>query len=352
MNPTSTQKRDALYRQLPRIVRKRDGELGGPLQSLLHVIGEQAGHVEQSIDQLYNDLFVETSQAWTVPYIGQLMDVAPSVSHPADGEPETRVAARHAIVAPRRQVADAARHYRRKGSLSVLEDLAASTAGWPARAVEFQNLVLATMKPGDESAPPPTTLDLRKKEQVDYLDTPFDQAGHTIDLRDFDAGRRAGRMHHRNVGLFVWLIPSRSMTGVAATCHGTWPWTVTDDQGNQKQDSFTIYSFDPTGAASQLFVSPVPERVETDIASPGHVPTPLTISMLTDPGNPDCASCEYYGIDRSLEIWEYKNEKDPDKQAKLDSYSFIERKRVRPYDLSAFRCFPCKDIQEGGSGEH
>ena len=48
---------------------------GGPLQALLAVVAEQLARVDDNIDQLYDDLFIETCATWVVPYIGDLIGV-------------------------------------------------------------------------------------------------------------------------------------------------------------------------------------------------------------------------------------------------------------------------------------
>src|SRR5882724_9048244 len=40
----------------------------GPLKALLSVIAEQAAVLEDNLDQLYDDLFIETCAEWVVPY--------------------------------------------------------------------------------------------------------------------------------------------------------------------------------------------------------------------------------------------------------------------------------------------
>jgi hypothetical protein len=62
-----------LYELLPAIYRARDAEQGGPLRELLAVIAEQAGVLEENLDQLYDDQFIETCGDWVVPYIGDLI---------------------------------------------------------------------------------------------------------------------------------------------------------------------------------------------------------------------------------------------------------------------------------------
>src|SRR5262245_1050285 len=114
-----------LYELLPAIYRIRDSEQGEPLRALLEVIAGEIGVLEENLDQLYDDQFIETCADWVVPYIGDLIGaralhgVTPQVS------------------SPRAEVANTIRLRRRKGTAAVLEELAHDVTGWPARVVEF-----------------------------------------------------------------------------------------------------------------------------------------------------------------------------------------------------------------------
>ena len=153
---------DALYRLLPAIHRIRDGEIAagmpgllntveqtelatlealagptadqqvrlvalyekqsrGPLKSLLSAIADEFAVMEENLDQLYDDLFVETCADWTIPYIGDLIGY-----EPLHGVGEARGLARA-------EVAHTIALRRRKGTAAVLEQLARDVTGWNAR---------------------------------------------------------------------------------------------------------------------------------------------------------------------------------------------------------------------------
>jgi hypothetical protein len=125
---------DRLYKLLPTVYRQRDAEQGFPLQALLRVIDEQVVVVETDIAQLYENWFIETCQDWVVPYIADLIGY--QVLHDAgepDGATTSEEQLRNKILEPRRDVANTIRDRRRKGTLSLLEQLANDVAGWPAR---------------------------------------------------------------------------------------------------------------------------------------------------------------------------------------------------------------------------
>jgi hypothetical protein len=161
-----------LYELLPRVFRLRD-ELGdGQLRQLLQVIGGQLGVLEESLDQFYDDLFIETAADWVVPYIGDLVGYRPLRSGPPH------------VASPRAEVANTIAYRRRKGTAAMLEQLAFDVTGWRSRAVEFFERLSVTQymnhpRPG-KGGPP----DLRHPVPRGA----FDERAHTADVR-----RRTGR---------------------------------------------------------------------------------------------------------------------------------------------------------------
>ena len=127
---------DELYNLLPAIYRQRDAEQGYPLRALIQIIGEQVHLVEADIEQLYDNWFIETCEDWVVPYIGEL--VGYQLDHQADDGANLSPAGpvEDNLLVPRREVANAIRNRRRKGTLSLLKDLARDAAGWPALVLE------------------------------------------------------------------------------------------------------------------------------------------------------------------------------------------------------------------------
>ena len=64
---------DRLYELLPVYYRQKDVEHGFPLRDLLRAIAEQVQLVEDDIEQLYENWFVETAENWILPYLGDLV---------------------------------------------------------------------------------------------------------------------------------------------------------------------------------------------------------------------------------------------------------------------------------------
>ena len=66
-----------LFELLPTVYRLRDGEGVGDtknaLRALIDVVASQVAVLEEDIDQLYDDQFIETCAPWVAPYIGDLI---------------------------------------------------------------------------------------------------------------------------------------------------------------------------------------------------------------------------------------------------------------------------------------
>lgn len=205
----NTQKRaDRLYHLLPAVYRIRDVDKGWQLQALLRVIAEQVNAVEDDINQLYENWFIETCQDWVVPYIGDL--VGYQQVHDA-GEPgddtiaESRT--RNTILIPRRDVGNTIYYRRRRGTLAVLEQLASGVAGWPyVHAVEFYKYLGMTQNTNFPRSERGRLIDLRDNRALFAMGSPLAHEAHTVDVRraiSQGAGEQ-GRYNIPNVGLFIW----------------------------------------------------------------------------------------------------------------------------------------------------
>ncbi|HXM54659.1 MAG TPA: hypothetical protein VOB72_04655, partial [Candidatus Dormibacteraeota bacterium] len=184
---------DDLIQLLPELYRVRDAETGGALAGLLAVVAEQLSLVEDDVDQLYDDWFIETCREWLAPYIGDLLRVRPP-------EPVTAGTA-----SSRAFVANTIRYRRAKGTVAVLERLARDVTGWSARVVEYFQLVGTTqyvkhVRPGNLRTP-----SLRDGAALDRLGGPFDAAARTLEVR---RPARGGRWNVPNVGVHLWRLQS------------------------------------------------------------------------------------------------------------------------------------------------
>jgi hypothetical protein len=257
---------ERMYELLPAIYRTRDADRGEPLKTLLSVIADQVGVLEEDLAQLYDDEFIETCAPWVVPYIGDLIgyrslhNVVPKIG------------------SQRAEVAHTIGFRRRKGTAAILEQLARDVTSWNARAVEFFQLLGWTqwtpnhIRPRNFYAP-----DLRDWETLENINGPFDTVAHTVDVRHVATGE--GKYNIQNIGIFLWRL-------------GAYPLT--------KSPAFQLdarrFLFHPLGFGTQLFTNPVTEDEITHLAEPINVPAPISRRVL------HTYLPQYYGDGASVSI--------------------------------------------------
>ena len=245
----------SLFNLLPAIHRIRDAELAkaaglprGPLEELIGVLAEQIGVAEESLEQLHDDLFIETCADWVVPYIGDLIGYRSL--HDVGDATSARAEVAHTIALRRR-----------KGTALVLEQLARDVTGWDARAVEYFQRLCTTQymnhpRPHNLQSP-----DLRGSGALEWIGTAFETANRTVDMRRIESGR--GRHNIPNVGLHLWRIrayPHRESPAL--------------------RDGERRYRASPLGHDLPLYNNPVAEDDITHLAEPDNVPWPLSRRRL------------------------------------------------------------------------
>lgn len=279
---------DRLYELLPSVYRQRDAELGQPLRALLRVVAEQVNVVEDDIAQLYENWFIETCQDWVVPYIADLIGYQQVHEAGEPGSAATAVGAlRNRILIPRREVSHTIRYRRRKGTLAALEMLARDVAGWPARAVEFYQLLGVAQNLNFLHLDRGRALDLREGDALDLLNGPFERTAHTVDVRSLNSHRTVGRYDIPNVGLFVWRLQAYSVTKAPAYRL----------ERRRKYSDTNRYTFSLLSNDTQLYTLPVSEPEPTHIADEMNVPAPIRRRAFDD------RTADYYGAGKSLMIW-------------------------------------------------
>lgn len=250
----STVSPDRLYERLPAIVRRRDGEQGMPLRALLRVASEQGEVLRQSLDRHLDDLFVETCDDWVVPYLGDLLDVAPLLG----GAAQARV-----------DVARTISYRRRKGTLPMLEELARDVTGWAAHAVEMFEL-LGWNQHLEHLRPQAGWFDVRSPERADRVDGPFDVASRT-----FDAAPPTDGLHAiSTIAFFLWRLRAHPVQGVVLRTAGGAPVHVrppaTPAAGGPNR-----FHISTLGAPVRLFQRLVPEGDPAGLTQERHVPAPI-----------------------------------------------------------------------------
>jgi hypothetical protein len=281
---------DQLAGLLPEFIRARDAAAGSPLRALLAVITEQADIVASDLDQLYADWFVETCQDWVLAYLGDLVGHRVPPGAAGLGAARTPSAlARVAALNPRRDVANAVRNRRRKGTLAVLEELAADVAGWPARAVEHAPLLALTQPVRLYGTDPEVNrmrrrrgrlIDVRDGALLDLREGPFDRLAHTAEMPRPASALRGGRYDIPDVMLFAWRLR---------------PYPVTMTPAHRAERSRNHYTFSVLGNDTDLVVAPQ--------ADPGHpageadVPGFIRRRAFAD------RTGDFFGPGRSLMVW-------------------------------------------------
>ncbi|GEM_PF-576203 len=214
---TTNKKRVELYRRLPEIYRIKDESLpeqylhdGQPvaafqLREFLAPVEEMFSSIHENIESLYHDLFIETCDAWVIPYIGDLL----GTTHLSGDEWTLRA-----------DVADTIALRRRKGTLGAIELLAFIHTRWGVHCVELlENMVwnqhLNHQRPDEGGAPPyslPTvlrgtpirggTVTLRDPSALAQLNTPFDKFAHVADTSPHEIGQV--RHNLPNLAIYLW----------------------------------------------------------------------------------------------------------------------------------------------------
>lgn len=246
---------DRLYKLLPAIYRVRDAARGEPLRALLAVMESEFTALEDDIEGMYRDWFIETCAEWVVPYIGDLLAVRGV--HAVDATDALSL---------RAYVANTLAYRRRKGTPAVLEQLSRDITGWPARVVEFFQRLGTTQYMNHIRLENLRTPDLRKTAELELVGTPFDTANYSGEVRRIARGR--GRYNIPNIGLFLWRLESYSLSRAA-------PAAANDPSDGR-------YTFHPLGLDIPLFNRPRTEREITDLAQESDVPGALRRRALYD----------------------------------------------------------------------
>ncbi|HEV2387299.1 MAG TPA: hypothetical protein VGS20_08595 [Candidatus Acidoferrales bacterium] len=255
-----------LYDLLPAIYRERDAQNNYPLRDLLDILARQGALVDRDIQQLYENLFIETCADWVVPYIGDL--VSNNLLYDASRIPYVDTAkslfpdlAGRDLLPPvavrvRADVAKTIYYRRRKATPRMLEELAADVTGWSAHVVEFFQL-LGWTQHLEHLRYPCQWTDLRSLDRLERLYGAFDETSHTVDVRH--PAQQTGWHNIRNVGIFLWRLGAFPLENVSARQAGQ-PWQ---------------YHFSPLGNPAPLFTRQRREPDDGSLAIELNVPAPI-----------------------------------------------------------------------------
>jgi hypothetical protein len=283
---TITRDGDRLYKLLPALYRQVEEVPPGlllppgvgvpqPLRQLLELVTAQANLLEDDIWQLWDNFFIETCDAWVIPYIGELVGnallhdgghgVGPDLAHALFTDLVGRDLRPPIAIRTRADVAKTIYYRRRKGTLPMLEELARDVTGWAAHAVAmFEQLEwtqnLEHLGLGSTECP-----DIHRGDAGDHIDGPFDFGAHAVDVRPI--GQYDGWYNIRNIAFFLWRLRSYPLSRVQARQRMGLPWAFT---------------FSPLGNPAPLFTPLRREGDETGLATEHHVPAPLRPAALHD----------------------------------------------------------------------
>lgn len=262
-----------LYDLLPTIYRLRDAEHNEVLKSYLSVFAEQIAVLQENIDQLYDDQFVETCAEWMVPYIGDLIGYKPL---------HTKLTKE---LSQRAEVANTVAYRRRKGTATMLEQLARDVTGWPASVVEFFQTLATTQFMNHPRLQNHYAPDLLNWQALQSIDNAFDTTAHTVDVRHIDTD--LGKHNIKNIGIYLWRLQSYSLTQFPL---------VPDTPGR--------YFLSPLQHDIPLFNKAVAESSITHLAEPLNVPQAINRRVM------DAQLLAYYGEGKSITIYEDDNDAD------------------------------------------
>lgn len=267
-----------LYNLIPAVYRQKDedlalaaGEEKGPLKAFMELLEEQVELLENNLDQLYNDQFIETCSNWVVPYIGEIVGVKNLYNIP--GNP----------ISERAQVANTLAYRRRKGTASVIEQLAKDITGWPANVTEYFKLLATTQYMNHIRPENISFKEIKKASFTKPTLSPFNTDAHTIDVRNIN--KEKGKYNIQNIGIFLWRIASHSVTkGIA-----------------YKVDN-NRFKFNSTGKDTTLYNNPLPEVDISYTAASENVPMPIDrISFYNN-------ISKFYGKGKSVWLYDIPEE--------------------------------------------
>lgn len=272
---------DKLWRLLPAIYRASDSERedrNGPLRELVNRLGVQAAILRRSLDRGWEDQSIETCDDWAIAYIGDLLATNLVASLDARGR--------------RLDVARTIYYRRRKGTVAILEEIAADITGWDARVVEMfrrlarsRHLLDPALGQPAAAADPDGERDLQRTEGLvgRYTGTPmggfadlrdrygatrahtaFDEYFHTADVR---RGRGQTGWHDiPRLGVFLWRLKSFPVDASTPVADKACPNQLT---------------FDPTGRDVPLYAAAARAYADAWVPPAEHqLPTPISAGLL------------------------------------------------------------------------
>jgi|CZKX01.1.fsa_nt_gi hypothetical protein len=282
---STTSARVPLYQRLPEIYRQRDIDQSPPgqLQAYLSIVENVLGAMYDNIGELYRDLFIETCDAWVIPYIGDLLGVSP-----LSGDAWTL----------RADVADAIALRRRKGTLHALELLAYDLTKWASFCLELRDTLawhqhLNHQRPDVQSTVQQMegvarggTAEIRDPALLSLIGTPFDPFAYYADFKPVELGVLRRNLPY--VAVFLW----RLLACQAGPSMPVWRGTTATGAVAPLAAQAVRFDMEPSGKPavffniSQLTPSPDAPMVSTIDQMPGPIPM-ARLTQETPAGAPE-----------------------------------------------------------------
>ena len=257
--------------------------MAGPLASLLAILSEQVAALQEDLDQLYDDQFIETCADWVAPYIGDLIGY--NALHGVTP----------AVASPRAEVAHTMAYRRRKGTTIVLEQLARDVTGWNATATEFFQKLITTQYMNHPRLQCVATPDVRQWRPLERIGTAFDSIMRSVDVRRIASSVGSGRYNLPNIGLFLWSLNAYPLTSSPAA---------------QLALGSQCWHFHPLGIDQPLYTRPQTIDDFAQLSTPLNVPLPISRRVLNASLDPELSPRrdDYYsgadGTQKSLCLYE------------------------------------------------
>ena len=259
----------ALYALLPAVYRTRDAAGGGQLQALFAVMAAQSAIVEDNVNQLYDDQFIETCAPWVIPYIADLIGYN-SIYEIAVADPGRRA-----------EVANTIGYRQRKGTLLALEQVTADSSRRATLAAERFRRLITTESMRHVEPCHDATVSMRDGRALDLLGTAFDVTNRTIDVRRIAPRIRSvadpdtapldialhgpGVSNIPDIAVHLWRWQSWAVTDALAAVVG----------GGR-------YRFSQLGHDMPIFSSPPARTAFTSLTTRADIPLPIGRRELAD----------------------------------------------------------------------
>ena len=215
--------------------------------------------LEENVEQLYDDQFIETCADWVAPYIGDLIGYRPlhGVARRKVASPRAEVANTIALSPPQGHGADA-------GAAGARRDRLAGARGRVLRAA--RDHAVHEPHPAARAGDSRPALATRRCSGRAARST---AVAHTAEMRRPESG--VGRYNIPNIGIFLWRLQPLRLTAVP----------LTPDPGDTSGRKFRV---NPLGADLPLFRRPQTEDDISHIAEPINVPEPLVLRLMARGG--------------------------------------------------------------------